>query len=78
MKNLSHRYNINGTRSRHGRKYKYKILNIKCVSVRSWLCNKQDLSNIWSWIHEKVKQHWGSIEKSCSSKKACIGQNTLS
>ena len=46
MKNLSHRYNINGTRSRHGRKYKYKILNIKCVSVRSWLCNKQDLSNI--------------------------------
>ena len=22
------------------------VLNIKCVSVRSWLCNKQDLSNI--------------------------------
>ena len=20
--------------------------------------NKQHLSNIWSWIHEKVKQHW--------------------
>ena len=24
---------------------------------------KQHLSNIWSWIHEEVKQHWGWVEK---------------
>ena len=27
------------------------------------ICNKQHLSNIWSSIHEKVKQHWGWVEK---------------
>ena len=27
------------------------------------LCIKQHLSNIWSSIHEKVKQHWGWVEK---------------
>ena len=41
--------------------------------------NKQELSNIWSWINEKVKQHWGWVErKCCLYKKACIDQNTLS
>ena len=24
---------------------------------------KKHLSNIWSSIHEKVKQHWGWVEK---------------
>ena len=28
------------------------------------MCNKQHLSNTWSWIHEKVKQHWGCVDKS--------------
>ena len=28
-------------------------------------CIKQHLSNIWSSIHEKVKQHWGWVEKKC-------------
>ena len=53
-------YNINRTRPRHGDKYtKYKM----CFSMTMVMCNKQHLSNIWSWIQEKVKQHWGWIEK---------------
>ena len=48
MKNRSHRYNINRLKSRHGHKYsKYKM----CLSV---VMLKQYLSNIWSWIVEKV------------------------
>ena len=35
------------------------IVNIKSDSV----CIKQHLNNIWSYIYEKVKQHWGWIEK---------------
>ena len=27
------------------------------------LCIKQHLSNLWSSIHEKVEQHWGSVGK---------------
>ena len=27
------------------------------------ICIKQQLSNIWSSIREKVKQHWGWVEK---------------
>ena len=27
------------------------------------ICIKQYLSNIWYSIHEKVKQHWGWVEK---------------
>ena len=30
---------------------------------------KQHLSNIWSSIHEKVKQQWGWAEKSVTYKK---------
>ena len=26
-------------------------------------CIKQQLNNIWSSIHEKVKQHWERVEK---------------
>ena len=47
---------INRPMSRHGHKYsKYK----KCLSKMMLTCIKQHLSNIWSSIHEKVKQHWG-------------------
>ena len=54
------KYDINRTRPRHGHKYtKYKIsLNLVMV-----ICIKQHLSNIWSLIHEKVKHHWGWVEK---------------
>ena len=34
------------------------------------LCIKQHLSNIWSSIHEKVKQHWAWVEKSVAYKKS--------
>ena len=60
-RNISHRYDINRPRSRHGHKYsKYKTL----LSIIMIICIKQHLSNIWSSIHEKVKQHWGWVEKS--------------
>ena len=34
-----------------------------CLSMMMIQCNKQHLSNTWSWVHEKVKQHWGWVEK---------------
>ena len=33
------------------------------------ICIKQHLSNIWSSVHEKAKQHWGRVEKSVAYKK---------
>ena len=33
------------------------------------ICIKQHLSKIWSSIQEKVKQHWGWVEKSAAYKK---------
>ena len=58
MKNRSHKCNINRPRTRLGHKYsKYK----KCLSMLMLICITQHLSNIWSWIYGKVKQHW--VEK---------------
>ena len=45
-------------RSRHGHKYN---INKKCLSKMMLIFIKQHLSNIWSSIHEKVKQHWGWV-----------------
>ena len=60
IKNRSHKYNFNRPRPRPERKYsKYK----KILSMMMFVCTKQHLSNIWSWIHEKVKQRWRWIEK---------------
>ena len=53
-KKESHGNDINTAKPRHG-------LNLKCASVWWWLCV---ISNTWSWIHEKVKQHWGWVDKS--------------
>ena len=39
-----------------------------------FLCIKQQLSNIWSWIHENVQQNWGGDEKVLLTKKAWIHQ----
>ena len=41
----------------------YNILNTKRISVSWCLMFKQHLSKIWSSIYEKVKQHWGCVEK---------------
>ena len=35
----------------------------KSLSMMMLICIKQHLSNIWSSIQEKVKQHWGWVEK---------------
>ena len=60
MKDGSHRCDINRTRSRHGHKY---TKNKMCLSMMMVMCSKQHVSNIGSWIHEKVQQHWGLVEK---------------
>ena len=50
MKNRSHKYGINRSRPRHGQ---------YVSSIMMAICIKQHLSNIWSSIHEKFKQHYG-------------------
>ena len=58
----SHKYHINRCRFTYRYKYsKYK----KCVIMMILICIKQHLSNTWSSVYEKVKQHWGSVEKKC-------------
>ena len=60
MKNRSYRNNINGSGPRHKHycsKYKTFVSMIMLIIV------KQPLSNIWSSIHEKVKQQWDWVEK---------------
>ena len=65
---LIRHYDINRPRSRRGHKYKYK----NCLSMMIFICTKQLLSNIWSSIHEKLKQHWDWFEKKALHiKKAC-------
>ena len=66
MKNVSHEYDIKRPWHRHGHKYtKYK----KCLNIMMVIYIKQHLSNIWSSIHEKVKQHWGWVKKRVAFKK---------
>ena len=54
--------------------------NIRSVSV--WWClyvlSNTYLSNTWRSIHEKVKQHWGCVEKKALLiKKACIAKYSV-
>ena len=61
-KNQKHTTLMSRRGSRHGQKYrKYK----KCLSMTMLIFVKQHISNIWSSIREKVKQHWGWVKKSC-------------
>ena len=62
IKNTSRRYDLTRPRSRHGHKYTNNKMRLSITMV---ICIKQHLSKIWSWIHEKVKQHWGWVEKKC-------------
>ena len=50
MKNRSPRYDINRPKSRYSTHKK----SLKMLLI----CIKQHISNIWSSVHEKVKQHW--------------------
>ena len=54
------RWHRHVNKPRHGLKYS-EIK--KCLSKMMLVCIKQHLNNIWSSIHEKVKQHWGWVEK---------------
>ena len=75
IKNKSYRYNINRPRFRHEHKYsKYRT----CLIIKMLKCLKQHLSNIWSSIHEKVKQYWGWVEKKrCLYKKKACNKNLI-
>ena len=70
IKKRSWRYDINWSRPRHRHSYtKYKM----CLSIMMVVCIKQHLSNIWTSVHDKVKQHWDWVEKkTLLIKKACI------
>ena len=60
MNNKSQSYNLVRPRPRHWHKYiKYKM----CPSIMMVIWNKQHLSNIWSSNDQKVKQHWGWVQK---------------
>ena len=53
----------------HGNEYtKFKM----CFSMTMFICIKQHLTKTWSSIHEKVKQHWGWVEKSVAYKKLVV------
>ena len=50
---MKNRYIRHRSRSRHGHKYsKHK----KCIGIMMVIAIKQHLRNIWSSIHEKVKE----------------------
>ena len=68
MKNRSQSCDLNWSRTRPGQRYtKYKML----LSIMIVICIKKHPSNIWSSVHENVKQHWGWIKKRVAYKKAC-------
>ena len=53
---------------------KYKMYNDFCmyIYIYIYIYIKQYLSNIWSSVREKAKQHWGWVEKKALLiKKAC-------
>ena len=62
-------------RPRHERKYtKCKM----CFSIMMAMCIKQHLSNIWSTILGKVKQHWGlSSKKTLPLKKIVYSKASI-
>ena len=59
VKNRSYRYDINRPRTGDGQYTKYKL----SISIMMVICMKQHLSNIWSSINEKVKQHSGWVKR---------------
>ena len=67
MRHGSHRYEINRLRPRHEHKYiRYEM----CLSKMMVICIKQNLSNVWSSIHERVKQHWSWVNKGGTYKES--------
>ena len=71
-KNGLHRYDINRTKQTHGHKHtKYKI----CLSIMMVMCNKQHLSNIWSWSLKKLRSTQADLKKSIAYKKSVYFNN---
>ena len=64
MKNRSHRHITDLDLNLDTDNSKYR----ECLSMIMFLWTKEHLSNIWSSIHKKVKQHWGWVEKSVFKK----------
>ena len=57
---MNHTDSTDRPRPRHGHKYTiYKM----CLSIMMVIYTKQHVSNIWSLIHENIKQHWDWVEK---------------
>ena len=46
-----------------------------CLIMMIAMSNKQHVSNIWHWIHEKAKQHWGWVEKKSVAYKKSVYMN---
>ena len=61
MRNISHRYDITRPRPTNGNKYTICKMCLSLIMMA--ICIKQHRSNIWSSIYEKLKQHWGWVEK---------------
>ena len=53
-------------------------VNKKCLTIMMLICIKQHLSNIWSSIHNKVKQHQHWVAKKLASNKAVPQCNDVS
>ena len=69
MKTRSQRYNIN----RPGSRYEHKFTEYKMrLSIMMIICIKQHLSNIWSSVHEKVKQNWSWFLAASNWKRAFL------
>ena len=66
--NRSHTNDQNRPRLRYGHKMFPGMMMLICI--------KQYLSNIWSSIHEKVKQHLGWGEKSVAHKTTTTTRTT--
>ena len=69
------RYDTNRIRPGPGQRYtKYKIY----LSIMMVIWTKQHLNNIWSSIHEEVKEHWGWVwKKALLIEKNCVAPSQL-
>ena len=56
------------------------MLNIECLGMMTLMCNKQEVSNIWSSIHEKVNPFVTNtpLYLPPEKRKVALGTNGLS
>ena len=63
MKNGSHRYDTDLDVDMDANIVNIQSKDILRVTMMMLIFIKHNLSNIWSSIQDKVKQHWGWVEK---------------